>query len=819
MNIFTRLFSRKPEVKANPAYRAILSTYGPGIPIWTPRDYGNLTRAGYQNCATVFACVSKIAKGASRIGWTLGKRAGGGELSEIEDHPLLDLLAKPNEFEGGSRFIEKALSFLLLAGNSYVLKVHGVQSMPPAFLYALRPDRMKIVAGTWREPVSRYEYSPGAAIEKFETRDILHLMEFHPTNDFYGLSRLEVAARAIDISNKSMEWNKKLLDNDMRPSGIISLEPALQKEQFDLWVKEFTERYTGNQNAGSVPIFNGGVEWKATGLNPKDIDWTTGQKEIMRQICTIFDVCSQLLGDTENTTYSNMQEARKALYMEAILPFMDLLRDELNAWLVPLYGDGLYLDYDRDEIEALQEDRAQQYTYVAAADWLTVNEKRAATGYDEVGPEGDVILVGIGKIPLEQATAEPEPVPEALNPSAGTEKPQDEENPKAEGSGAGTDENAAKNVSGPNTGILEIKPYPNEHACRIQEPSKFDRMRRGTRNHEGKEYSVIYGHVKGGDSWEEQAYRYAKGTWSADEARAHCKDHNGNFEAASGKCEECRHEFKATGYWAKPELKERLWLTLEARVKAREKSFENMAKGYLRAQADALRQKAARLSSTSGVIAADIFSINEEAKRYARTFTPWYIDHFIRAGNAGMRASKGELFDDGEFKSLAWKGDPKKPTSWVFTMTPAQDAKLKDMIFKSGTKVSETTLEIVERMIHEANDSNWTVQQFAQNLSDKATDLGPWRSRLWARTESAKVDNWGAIEGMAQTEFIERKAWICSFVPDSRESHMAADDQEVDLDEDFIVGGEALAYPGDPKGSAGTVCNCLCGVAPVVGES
>jgi hypothetical protein len=671
---------------------------------------------------------------------------------------------------------------------------------------------MNIIAGTWKEPVLRYEYSMGIAPEKFEAKDVLHLKEFHPTNDFYGLSRLEVAARAIDISNKSMEWNKKLLDNDMRPSGIITLDPALMQEQFDIFVTKFAEQYSGHGNAGSVPIFNGGVEWQATGLNPKDIDWSVGQKENMRQICTIFDVCSQLLGDTENTTYSNMQEARKALYMEAILPLMDLYRDELNAWLVPLYGDGLYLDYDRDKIEALQEDRAQQYAYIASAEWLTINEKRAATGYDEVGPEGDVILVGIGKVPLEEATAEPKPVPEALKPFAGGgdsgagNEPGTNEEPMP-------DEDQGKAL----VGAPEMKPYPHEHACRLQEPSKFDRMRRGTRKHEGKEYSIIFGHIKGGDSWEEQAYRYAKDAWTADEARTHCVAHDGKFEAASGKCVECRHELKGTGYWAKPELKERLWKTLEARVKVREKSFEQMAKGYIRAQSDALKQKATRLGSTSGVIASDIFSVKEEAKRYSRTFGAWYVDHFIRAGNAGMRASKGELFDDAEFRAQAWKGDPKKPTSWTFTMTPEQDAILKDMIFNSGTKVSETTLGIVEQMIRTANEENWTVGQFAQNLSDKVTDFGPWRARLWARTESAKVDNYGAVEGFKETEFVEKKGWMCSMIPTSRESHIAADGQEVALDEDFVVGGERMDYPGDPKGSAGEVCNCLCGTYPVVG--
>jgi Escherichia/Staphylococcus phage prohead protease len=84
---------------------------------------------------------------------------------------------------------------------------------------------------------------------------------------------------------------------------------------------------------------------------------------------------------------------------------------------------------------------------------------------------------------------------------------------------------------------VEMKPYPNEHSCRLADPDNFSDFRRTTRKHEGKEYSVIYGKEKDGDAWDEQAYRYAKDTWTAEEARAHCKDHDGSFEAA--KCAEC----------------------------------------------------------------------------------------------------------------------------------------------------------------------------------------------------------------------------------------------------------------------------------------
>lgn len=79
------------------------------------------------------------------------------------------------------------------------------------------------------------------------------------------------------------------------------------------------------------------------------------------------------------------------------------------------------------------------------------------------------------------------------------------------------------------------KPYPNEHACRLREPSEFqaDSFRRTTREHDGKQYSIIMGRLKGKDTMTEQAYRYDKDTWGADAARKHCSDHGGSFEAAA----------------------------------------------------------------------------------------------------------------------------------------------------------------------------------------------------------------------------------------------------------------------------------------------
>ena len=81
---------------------------------------------------------------------------------------------------------------------------------------------------------------------------------------------------------------------------------------------------------------------------------------------------------------------------------------------------------------------------------------------------------------------------------------------------------------------IEDKPFPNEHACRLRDPDDFDddSFVRSTREHDGKEYDVIMAKLNGEESLTDQAFRYNKDVWSESEARDHCVDHDGLFEAA-----------------------------------------------------------------------------------------------------------------------------------------------------------------------------------------------------------------------------------------------------------------------------------------------
>lgn len=135
-------------------------------------------------------------------------------------------------------------------------------------------------------------------------------------------------------------------------------------------------------------------------------------------------------------------------------------------------------------------------------------------------------------------------------------------------------------------GIDEEKPYPNEHACRLRSPEDFDddSFRRVSRDHDGKDYDVIMGKLEGEDSMTDQAFRYPKASWDADEAAAHCGDHDGSFEAAS------EEEAAVTEYIIEPEAVLRVFGLSEISAKAEEHFKALLTEAFEKGAADSAQE-------------------------------------------------------------------------------------------------------------------------------------------------------------------------------------------------------------------------------------
>ena len=217
---------------------------------------------------------------------------------------------------------------------------------------------------------------------------ILHLSFFNPLDDHYGMSPLEAAAVAVDTHNAAATWNKSLLDNAARPCGALVYDGAdgvgLTNTQYERLKNEFARQYQGAMNAGRPLILDGGLDWKTMSLSPKDMDFLEAKHAAAREIALAFGVPPMLLAIPGDNTYSNYQEANRAFCRQSVLPLAGRIACALTHWLAPVFGGGLVLAPDLDKVEALSTDRADLWARVSKAPFLTVNEKRLATGYGTI---------------------------------------------------------------------------------------------------------------------------------------------------------------------------------------------------------------------------------------------------------------------------------------------------------------------------------------------------------------------------------------------------------------------------------------------------
>lgn len=358
--------------------------------VWSGRDYAAFAREGYIGNAIVHRCVRLVAESAAQA--ALSVRIDG---VENPDHPVSLLLRRPNPRQSFGQLMESAYGHLLVAGNAYIEAVLLEGSVRE--LHALRPDRMTVAAGAdgWPEA---YDYSVGGRAVRFrqdgETMPpILHLSNFHPLDDHYGLSAMEAAARAVDIHNAAGAWNKALLDNAARPSGaLVYAGPegaTLTEAQFERLKSELEDNFQGARNAGRPLLLEGGLDWKPLSLSPKDMDFIEAKAAAAREIALAFGVPPMLLGLPGDAAYANYREANRALWRQTIIPLVRRNMASLAVWLSDGFDVRIEIEPDLDGVEELGEDREALWRRVlAAGDLLTEAEKREALGYAADKPAG-----------------------------------------------------------------------------------------------------------------------------------------------------------------------------------------------------------------------------------------------------------------------------------------------------------------------------------------------------------------------------------------------------------------------------------------------
>ena len=364
-----KLFGRKSvgRALARPALARAFSWGGSDI----PQSYEQRVRSGYRD--------NPVAQRAVRL---VAESIGSAPLS-ISDPAVLALVQATSAGQG---LLETAAAHVLLHGNAFI-QILCDPFGKPVELFALRPERITIVGDARGWPLA-YIYKVGDAAMRLSPDTIIHIKAMNPLDDHYGLGCLGAATNAVAIHNAATQWNKALLDNAARPSGALVYDPGeagatLSADQFDRLRAEMEASFAGAGNAGRPMLLEGGLRWQALSFSPTDMDFIALKSVAAREIALAFGVPPVLLGLPGDATYSNYREANRALWRQTILPLCVKILGAIAQGLAETFP-GVSLSVNLDQVTELAEDRERLWMQVNAADFLTLDEKRAMVGLETV---------------------------------------------------------------------------------------------------------------------------------------------------------------------------------------------------------------------------------------------------------------------------------------------------------------------------------------------------------------------------------------------------------------------------------------------------
>lgn len=126
-------------------------------------------------------------------------------------------------------------------------------------------------------------------------------------------------------------------------------------------------------------------------------------------------------------------------------------------------------------------------------------------------------------------------------------------------------------------------------------------------------------------------------------------------------------------------------------------------------------------------------------------------------------------------------------------------------------QITETTREQLRKALADGVEAGESIPEIAKRIDSLyLEEIIPNRSTVIARSEVIPASNWSSQEAAQQSGLTLEQTWLATEDKRTRPAHAEADGQTVPLGQKFTVGGEELAYPGDPSGSPENIIQCRC---------
>lgn len=341
-------FSAKASVANSSAQ---IFAQGPGGILSQSTDYAQADEQLRHFTSWVYACIrpiaQKIAAQPIRVG-RIKKPSGIKKTNTVEafdSHPLLDLLADPNELQVAWSLMYVTVCSLELTGKALWYLPEKKQILPIPSSWIIGQE------GTTK--IESFKIRPPKSAEPFtiSSDECCYFAYPSPADPREVISPLQAVGGAVDSDEEMLNSQRTMFRRGIHPSHAIilgkqpypdipgGLRPHLNGVQQRQIISAILKRYAGTSKNEPI-ILDGMIEdIKKLSNTPAEMDWLNSGKATKERISQGFGVNPIIMGQIEGANRASATAADKHFCDFTVNPKIELMSQCLTEWLSRCLGE------------------------------------------------------------------------------------------------------------------------------------------------------------------------------------------------------------------------------------------------------------------------------------------------------------------------------------------------------------------------------------------------------------------------------------------------------------------------------------------------
>jgi phage portal protein BeeE len=333
----------------------------------------------------------KRVKQAAHGGNPLASR--GFSVGALDDHPVLQLLADPNDLMVAWSLVYSTVASLELTGCSlwWLPELDGRRQVFP-----IPTSWIQATEGTTR--FERWLIRPPSHAAEplpIDAAEACYFSYPNPADPHGTWSPLQAAGAAVDADESITASQRSMFSRGIHPSHAVIVgkndatgrRPELTGAQQRQIIRAIRERYGSVYHHGEPIILDGLIEdIKRLSNTPEEMDWLNSGKATKGRITQGFGTNPIIMGELEGANRASALAAEIHFADFTVNPKIELISQCLTEWLGPMFAaDGERLAIWIEPVVPRDADmELRRYQVLGQFGAVTVNELRAWAGLPEV---------------------------------------------------------------------------------------------------------------------------------------------------------------------------------------------------------------------------------------------------------------------------------------------------------------------------------------------------------------------------------------------------------------------------------------------------